>query len=89
MWYIELDHSGLNLLAMKSVFNATNSIEAHLIKGMLQSEGIESQILGEFLSGGIGELPPAGLIRVAVHQEDELKAKQIIDDWHNAGKLEA
>ena len=74
---------------MKTVFDASNSIEAHLIKGLLQSEGIESQILGEFLSGGIGELPPNGLIRVAVHQEDESKAKAIIDDWHNAGQLEA
>lgn len=72
---------------MKTVLHALNSVEAHVVKGLLQSEGIESSVLGEYLQGGIGELPPTGLIRVVVNDEDYERASAIVDDWSNAGLL--
>lgn len=72
---------------MKTVLHALNSVEAHVVKGLLQSEGIECSVLGEYLQGAIGELPPTGLIRVVVNDEDYEQASAIIDDWSNAGLL--
>ena len=72
---------------MKTVLHALNSVEANLVKGLLESEGIPSSVLGEFLQGAIGELPPTGLIRVVVNEEDYEQARQIIEDWGNAGLM--
>lgn len=72
---------------MKTVLHALNSVEANLVKGLLESEGIPSSVLGEFLQGAIGELPATGLIRVVVNEEDYEQARRIIEDWGNAGLL--
>ena len=42
---------------MKRVFRAPTVTEAHLIKGVLENEGIESIIKNEHLSGLAGEVP--------------------------------
>lgn len=39
------------------VYQAANSLEAHSLKGMLESEQIEVTLSGESLSAGAGELP--------------------------------
>ncbi len=69
---------------MKTVQHALNSIEAHIIKGLLESEGIQSSILGEYLQGAMGELPANGLIRVVVCEEDYEQAASVIDNWRVA-----
>jgi len=69
---------------MKTVLHALNSLEAHMIKGLLESEGIAANILGEYLQGAMGELPAHGLIRVVVNEEDFQLATDIIDDWRIA-----
>ena len=70
---------------MKSVFDASSNIEAHLVMHQLQQAGIEATIQGEFLQGGIGELPAAGNIRVMVGEDDVDEARQVIADWDAAG----
>ena len=72
---------------MKTVLHALNSVEANLVKGLLESEGIPCSVLGEFLQGAIGELPPTGLIRVVVNEDDYEQARQIVEDWGNAGLI--
>lgn len=42
---------------MKLLHTARHATEAHLIRGYLESQGIAALVRGEFLSGGIGELP--------------------------------
>jgi hypothetical protein len=42
---------------MKRVFTAPSVTEAHLIKGVLENEGIRSIIKNEHLSGLAGEIP--------------------------------
>ena len=39
------------------VYSASNSLEAHSLKGMLESMGIEVVLKGESLSSATGELP--------------------------------
>lgn len=69
---------------MKSVFDASSNIEAHLVMHQLQQAGIAAAIEGEYLQGGIGELPAAGNIRVVVPEEDVELARQVIADWEAA-----
>ena len=42
---------------MKLLYPARQPAEAHLIRGYLESCGIHTMVRGEFLSGGLGELP--------------------------------
>ncbi len=42
---------------MKQVHIAKHAPEAHIVKGLLESNGIAAVIRGEFLTGGWGELP--------------------------------
>jgi len=70
---------------MKTVFDASNNIEAHLVMHQLQQAGIDARIEGEYLQGGIGELPAAGNVRVIVNPKDEAEARAVIADWEAAG----
>jgi hypothetical protein len=42
---------------LKQLYEASNLLEANLLKGMLQAEGFEILLSGEALTGGAGELP--------------------------------
>ena len=66
---------------METVFNAENSIEAHMIVDLLERSEIEADIIGEHLQGGVGELPAHGNIRVVVNPSDTLAARKIIAAW--------
>ena len=69
---------------MKTVLHALDALEANMIKGLLESEGIACSILGEYLQGAIGELPVNGLIRVVVDETDYEAASTIIESWREA-----
>ncbi len=69
------------LQTMKVVFNANNSLEAHLALGLLRQVGIEGVINGEYLQGGMGELPVFGLVTVLVSEQDYREASEVIADW--------
>lgn len=68
---------------MKKVFDAQNTIEANLIKNILEQEGIEAYISGEYLQGGMGELPVMGMIGVMVDETDRYHAEQIVQNWED------
>lgn len=70
---------------MKSVYDASNNIEAHLVMHQLQQAGIDATIQGEFLQGGVGDLPAAGNVRVMVPANDVEEARIVIADWEAAG----
>ena len=50
---------------MKPLHTARHATEAYLIRGYLESQGVNTVVRGEFLTGGIGELP-ADLCKVWV-----------------------
>jgi hypothetical protein len=66
---------------MEKVFEASNGLEAHLIRDLLERAGVPSRIDGEFLTGGIGELPVGNLVAVSVAPEHVAEAREIIADW--------
>lgn len=51
---------------MKPVFDAANLIDAHLVRHALEDAGIPAFVFGESLTGGAGELPLFGVVRVCV-----------------------
>jgi hypothetical protein len=42
---------------MKELYQALDRVEAQLLKDHLTREGIETVVIGELLSGAVGELP--------------------------------
>lgn len=66
---------------MKTVYRAANSVEGHMIQGLLEQAGLDARVDGDYLQGGAGELAPDGLIRVRVAQEQYDRARAIIDEW--------
>ncbi|MDB3868637.1 DUF2007 domain-containing protein [Candidatus Marinimicrobia bacterium] len=66
------------------IYKAANSHEAHFIAGLLKSYSIESKLLGENLSVGIGELPIDVLqVDILVPRNQIKKSKDIISDYEN------
>lgn len=71
-------------LPMKTIYNAANAIEAHMLSNLLSQEGLSPVIQGEHLQGAIGELPAAGLVRLEVPEPEYEKAREIIARWESA-----
>ena len=69
---------------MKIVYEAANSIEAHLVLGLLKQSGIHGSISGEFLQGAMGELPAFGLVKVHVHEQDYGPAQEVVAQWQDS-----
>lgn len=51
---------------MRTVYHAESIIDAHLVKGALEQAGIPAYVAGEYLTGGIGQLPARDLLAVMV-----------------------
>ncbi|MDI1254413.1 DUF2007 domain-containing protein [Thermomonas sp.] len=65
---------------MRIVYDAANLIDAHLVRHALEQAGIPAFVRGEALVGGIGELPPIGLVSVAVPDSAWEQARDVIDE---------
>jgi len=66
---------------MKTVYSASNISLVSIFQNILERHGISCWLKNEFLSAGIGELPPIECWpQVCVADEDFLPAKQIVDD---------
>jgi len=68
---------------MKNIFEASNSLEAHMISNLLEQEGIKSNIEGEYLQGGVGELQTQGLVRVTVEDSNYDAARSLVKEWES------
>lgn len=66
---------------MLAVYEADHLIDAHLVRGRLQAEGIAAFVQGEWLTGALGELPLGGLLRVCVDEADAERACALLDAW--------
>ncbi len=64
---------------MKIVYRAANIIDANLFKGTLEQSGIPAFVSGEYLTGGIGELPVGGLVNVMVADIDVARAGPVVE----------
>jgi hypothetical protein len=68
---------------MKKIYSAQNAIDAHIVKGMLEQRGISARVDGEYLQGGIGELPLIGLVTVSVADEDYVRALEVLHEYES------
>src|SRR5687768_16754621 len=68
---------------MKIVYDAHNSLDAYVVKNLLESEGIAAFVQGEHLQGGMGELAAMDLVKVSVNDQDMYKARAIIEAWES------
>lgn len=66
---------------MKTLYEAASLVEAHLLKDLLAQEGVPAVIYGEFLQGGMGELPAAGLVRLMVDDHHYGAGRAVIERW--------
>lgn len=71
----------MSVSRMKSVFEASSGLDAHMILNLLAQRGIDGRIEGEYLQGGIGELQAMGFVRVMVAERDYDEARRIVDEW--------
>ncbi|MCH9799498.1 MAG: DUF2007 domain-containing protein [Betaproteobacteria bacterium] len=70
------------------IYHAANSLDANMIKSLLEQFHIRAFIQGEYLQGGMGELPAADLVTVSVDDENFTEAKKIIVEWEAATVIE-
>lgn len=59
-----------------------------MVLNLLQSYGIDGQIEGEHLQGGVGELPAMNTVRVLVADAEAERAVRVIDDWQAENPVE-
>lgn len=69
---------------MITVYDAEDLIDAHLVRGRLEAEGIEAWVLGEWLTGAMGELPAGGLLRIGVGEADRERAEAVVAEWRQS-----
>ena len=63
---------------MRRVYQAENTIDAHLVRGALEQYGIPAWVFGDYLTGGVGELPAFGLVEVHVADERHAEAEAFV-----------
>ncbi|HID82522.1 MAG TPA: DUF2007 domain-containing protein [Chromatiales bacterium] len=66
---------------MKLIYKAGNITEAHIVSGLLNSNGIKTHVGGHYLQGGVGELAAFDFAHVHVEDEDVQAAQSIIAEY--------
>ena len=66
------------------VYRAANIADAHLMRQLLENEGIPAFIQGEYLQGAVGELPANTEILVHVADGNAEVARAVVDAWESA-----
>ena len=69
---------------MKIIFRANDILEAHIIAGMLNSQGIETYVGGHYLQGAVGDLAALGFANIFVADEQAEQAEQLLQDYQQA-----
>ena len=68
---------------MKLLYEAANTVEAHMIINLLEQSNLTSRIDGEFLQGGAGELQAFGTVRVMIKESNYDEAAEVIKLWES------
>ncbi len=74
---------------MKRVYLAQNPADAHLLRGILENEGIDAAVHGDFLWGARGELPLTVDTSPSVwvlNEADHERALEIAKTFHSDGE---
>ena len=76
---------------MIEIYRAANPMQAHLLRGLLESEGIDARVLGESLFNVRGEAPMTTetLPVVAVSREEDVeRAREVAEAFDKGRPLE-
>ena len=74
---------------LATIYSTDSGVNAHILKSVLEAQGIPVVIVGEPLGAAIGELPiPFGQILVQVPPEHSTRARELAMEWDD-GALEA
>ncbi|MGR9106631.1 MAG: putative signal transducing protein [Gammaproteobacteria bacterium] len=63
---------------MQRIYEASDIIEANILKGLLEQLGIEVYVSGFYLQGGIGEIPVSGNTGIWVADEQIETAREVV-----------
>ncbi len=63
---------------MRTVYRAENLVDAHLVKDALENAEIPAFIAGEYLMGGVGQLPALDYLAVMVPDSAVPTAENIV-----------
>ncbi|MDG4866460.1 DUF2007 domain-containing protein [Guyparkeria sp. 1SP6A2] len=75
---------------MDTIYEAADILEAHIVAGMLNAEGIEAEVAGHYQQGGVGELAPRDFARVTLLDErDHERARALIRAYEQTDASEA
>ena len=68
---------------MKIIYKAGDIIEAHIVAGMLNANGLRAYVGGHYLQGGIGDLAPLDFANIYVADEDVRQALRIVREYES------
>lgn len=63
---------------MRTVYRAENLVDAHLVKDALENAEIPAFIAGEYLTGGVGQLPALDYLAVMVPDSAVPMAEDVV-----------
>jgi len=66
---------------MQIIYKARDIIEAHIVAGMLNANGIETHVGGYYLQGGIGDVAVFDFANVQVADEDVVAALPLVAEY--------
>ncbi|MCK5663466.1 MAG: DUF2007 domain-containing protein [Thiotrichaceae bacterium] len=66
---------------MKLIYRARDVTEAHIISGLLKSNGIVAHVGGHYLQGGVGDLAAMDFATISVPDENAETAISIIAEY--------
>ena len=66
---------------MKIIYKARDIIEAHIVSGMLNANGIEAHVSGYYLQGGVGDIAVYDFANVQVADEDVALALPLVAEY--------
>jgi acyl-CoA hydrolase len=69
---------------MLCAYRPQDMSEAQLLRQILADSHVNCYVSGEYLQGGIGELPAADLLGLWVSAQDLGLARELISDWQQA-----
>jgi acyl-CoA hydrolase len=69
---------------MLCAYRPQDMSEAQLLRQILTDSHVNCYVSGEYLQGGIGDLPAADLIGLWVSAQDLGLARELISDWQQA-----
>jgi len=66
---------------MKIIYKARDIIEAHIVSGMLNANGIETHVGGYYLQGGVGDVAVYDFANVQVADDDVALALPLVAEY--------